>query len=108
VGFSVLQAKEHRRREEEMGKRAQFPSFALLVMLIGMTACQTAETELIFETIERLPYGSTGKLCRAPDPGFVTVATPDDMAQVNDFLTYDAQAQLQNLDFERHFAVVVF
>ena len=91
-----------------MRKRAQFLSLTILMILIGTTACQPEETELLFETIERRPYGSTGKLWRAQNPGFVTVATPDDLAQVNDFFTFDAHAQLQNLDFERHFAVVVF
>jgi hypothetical protein len=91
-----------------MRKQMRFLCLAFLMVLVETTACQPEETELPFETIERRPYGSTGKLWRAQKPGLVIVATPDDLAQVNDFFTFDAQTQLQNLDFERHFVVVVF
>ena len=92
----------------KQAKQAQFLCLTILMILVGTMACQPEKTELLFETIERRPFWSTDKFWRSQDPGFVIVAGPDDLAQVNDFFTFDAQAQLQSLDFERHFAVAVF
>jgi hypothetical protein len=79
-----------------------------LMVLAGMTACQPREEELPFETIERLDASGTGELWQTKEPGLMVIATPGDLAQIDDLFTKDAQAQLRELDFDAHFAATVF
>jgi hypothetical protein len=79
-----------------------------LMVLVGMTACQPREEKLPFETIERLDASGTGELWEAKESGLMVIAAPEDLAQIDDLFTKDAQAQLHKVDFDTHFAVTVF
>ena len=91
-----------------MRKRTRFLSVTILMILIGTTACRPDKVELPFETIDRSPAGPTSGLWSADEPGLMIISAPGDLPGTDKDFTQDAHTQLQNLDFEQHFAVFVF
>jgi hypothetical protein len=80
----------------------------LLSLPLLYLTCQPRENALPFETIERLDEGGTGERWEAKEPGLVVIATSEDLTQVNDLFTKDAQAQLYEVDFGIYFAIAAF
>jgi hypothetical protein len=91
-----------------MKKQWLFLCVTALMVLVGMTACQPREEELPFETIERLDASGTGELWQAKEPGLMVIATLEDLAQIDDLFTKDAQVQLREVDFDAHLAAAAF
>jgi len=77
-------------------------------LAVVLTACKPKEIELPFETIERLDTSVTGEIWEAREPGLMVIATLEDLAQIDDLFTKDAQAQLREMDSDIHFAVAAF
>jgi len=78
------------------------------VLMLVPSACKPQETSLPFETVERREWVSTGQVYKAREPGVIVIARPEDVASLNDWVTEDAKAQLQALDYTAYFALVVF
>jgi hypothetical protein len=78
----------------------------LALFLLSLAACRPQEIELPFESIERFQWAT--ELWKSKEPGLVVIASVDDLTQIDNLVTEDAQAQLRELDFSVYFAVAVF
>ena len=78
------------------------------VLILVPSACKPQETSLPFETIERKDWVSTGQVYKAREPGVIVIARPEDVTSLNNWVTEDAKAQLQTLDYTTYFALAVF
>jgi len=81
---------------------------ALTLALLYLTACRPRDNELSFETIERLDEAGTGERWGAREPGLMVIAASQDLAQIDNLFTADAQDQLRELDLNAYFAVAAF
>jgi len=77
---------------------------AIVVILVGITACGPRETELSFETIERSDYGDYS----VREPRVVLVMTRQEVDQLEGLISQAALDQLAELDFQQYFAIAVF
>lgn len=80
----------------------------MLVSLLGLSACQPKEADLPFETIDQADWGNAGHAYEAQEPTLIVIAQPVDVAGLDDWIALDAQTQLQTLDYDTHFALIVF
>ena len=80
----------------------------LAVLAVVLVSCKPKEIELPFETIERRETAGTGKIGQEKEPGLMIIATPEDLAQTDKLFTKNAQAQLNELDFDAYFAIAAF
>jgi hypothetical protein len=89
-----------------MRRLLQLSCLAIFVICPGLIGCRPKETELPFETIEHRE--SAGVIWEAKEPELMIMSTPEDLAQINDLFTKDAQAQLRAMDFDTYFAIASF
>jgi hypothetical protein len=82
-------------------------SLLLLVLLLGSSACRPREINLSFETIEQRDWAGTGQAYEAREPGLMVITQAEDMAALDDWITEDAKSQLEALDYDTHFALIV-
>ncbi len=102
----------------------------LLVLVFGASACQSQETNLpsgateqnagtetprspqetvlLFETIEQKLKADIGPPYEAREPGLMVIARPGEVANLDNWVTEDAKTQLQMLDYDTYFALIVF
>jgi hypothetical protein len=89
----------------------------LTLSVLYLVACQPHATEspsvaelplLPFETIERAEVPDTGQYYQGQNPKLVVITEVREGNAVGNIISIKAQAQLQNLDFNRYFAAVVF
>jgi len=83
-------------------------AMVLTLPLLYLAACQPRENELSFEAVERRDWPGSGREWEAREPGLMVIATSEDLAQIDDLFTEDAQAQLCEVDFNVYFAVAAF
>lgn len=76
----------------------------IIVTLMGMTACETRETELPFETIERSDYGDYS----IHEPCVVLITNRQEIDQLKGLISQATLDQLAELDFQQYFAIAVF
>lgn len=76
---------------------------AIIVAMILAACGPLPPQELVFTVVE------TGQSDRweSHDPGLIVVAGPDDIAAVTPYITPDAAAALQNLNYDGEFALLV-
>ena len=72
------------------------------------TSCQSQETDLPFETIEQKLKADLGPPYEGREPGLMVIARPEEVANLNDWVTEDAKARLQTLDYDAYFGLIVF
>lgn len=81
----------------------------LLFLPLLITACQAPEINLPFDTIEEGEVARLGQqLYEAHEPGLIIVANTQDIASLDNWITNDAQTQLQALDYGNYFVIAVF
>jgi|GEM_PF-687462 hypothetical protein len=80
----------------------------LMLLLTIVSACQPGETALSFDTIEQRDVSGTGKMMEGPNPVIFVVANADRADKLKGLITAEAQAKLQNLDYDKYVAVAVF
>jgi hypothetical protein len=79
----------------------------VVVLLLGLTACKPQEIELRFETIEQVDGPSaTSKQWAGKEPKLLVIASAQDVEQAKPFVTDEALAALQQMDYTTHFAVL--
>lgn len=102
----------------------------VLVFMFGVSACQSQETNLPleatkqnantetppplqetilpFETIEQKLKADLGPPYEGREPRLMVIARPEEVANLNDWVTEDAKDRLQTLDYDTYFALIVF
>jgi len=80
----------------------------VLIPLLGLSACRPKEVDLPFETIEQGDWGNAGYAYEAHRPTLMVITRATEVMELDDWITLDAQTQLQALDYDAYFAVVVF
>ena len=78
-------------------------STALLI-----TSCKPKEIDLTFETIEQKEWAGTGQSYEAREPGSIVISSLQDIANLDKLVTDEAMTQLQELDYDNYFVLVVF
>lgn len=81
---------------------------SVLAISLGLSACQPKEVDLLFETIERRDASGTGQVYQDRQPGLLVITTPEEAASLGALVTSEAQAQLQSLNYNAHFAIAIF
>ncbi|MEJ2211400.1 MAG: protease complex subunit PrcB family protein [Anaerolineae bacterium] len=79
-----------------------------LLFATGLGACKLHQVSLSFETIEQKERTGTSEGYEAKEPFLVIVAQPHDLAGLDDWISKDASAQLQELDFDAYFGLAAF
>lgn len=77
----------------------------LFLIIAGLNACKPQEMELPFETIELYQYSPKYEL---KEPGLMIVTSAEGASQLDGWITADALKQLEEIDYETHFAVIAF
>jgi len=80
----------------------------MLTLLLGLSACKSQETNLPFEILEQEERNLTGQIYEAREPGLIIVAQADEVAELDDWVTETSKEQLQVMDYDVYFALVVF
>lgn len=80
----------------------------IVVILAGMTACGSRETELSFETIERNDTYSPEEGYGGLELRVVFVTTRQEIDQLEGLISQAALDHLAELNFEQYFAIAVF
>ena len=89
-----------------MSRMLQLLCLVTLVICAGAVGCRTEEIELPFEPMEQ--EEAAGKTRDTEEPGLMIIATPEDLAQIDDLFTKDAEAQLREMDFDTYYAIASF
>lgn len=79
-----------------------------LISLAALVGCAATPRELSFETIEQQASAGTGKAWESEKPGLIVVATPEELNQIDDLVSRDAQEELRQADYDAYFVVAVF
>jgi len=77
----------------------------LFLTIVGLSACRPKEVELPFETIELYQYSPKYE---QKEPGLMIITSAEEANEVDGWVTVDALKQLQEMDYETHFAVIAF
>lgn len=80
----------------------------ILILLLGLTACKPQETNLPFETLEQEERNLTGQAYEAREPGLIVVAQPDEVTELDNWVTETSKGKLQVMDYEAYFALALF
>ena len=95
-----------------MGRNTRVPIAVAIIMVILATAVLSGckqEADLSFETIERKDGPeSVRDFYQDRKPKAVVVAGASDIDALGNTVSINAQTQLRGLDFDQHFAIVVF
>jgi len=82
---------------------------ALLVVLgVILPACRSQETELTFKTIDRRISPGTGEYYENREPALIVISTPQEAAQLDNFVNPEAIEHLKGMDYDNYFALAVF
>lgn len=86
---------------------------ALLALVVGamiLGGCRgEKEVDLSFETIERSDSAGTGEYYEEEDPQLVVVTKTEEVDdRLGNTVSFDAQTQLESLDYDLWFAIAVF
>ena len=79
-----------------------------LVFLTALVGCGAIPRELSFETIERQAAGGRGELWEAEEPGLMVIATAEELNQIDNLVTQEAQEKLRQVDYDAYFVVAAF
>jgi hypothetical protein len=89
--------------------KALLPLIVVAVLLLGLTACKPQEIELSFETIEQVDDPSaTIRQWEGKEPKLFVIASTQDVEEAKPFVTAEALAALQQMDYTTRFAVLAF
>lgn len=80
----------------------------MLIPLLGLSACQSKEAKLPFETLDQGDWGNAGHAYEAQEPTLTVITQSTEVTELDDWITLHAQTQLQMLDYNTDFAIVVF
>jgi len=80
----------------------------ILLPLFELSACKFQQNDLPFETIAQDDWGNSGHAYEAQEPALAVIAQPAEVADLDGWITSDAQTQLQTLDYDAYFALIVF
>lgn len=80
----------------------------MLTLLLGLTACKPQETDLPFEILEQEARNLTGQAYEAREPGLIIVAQPDEVTELDNWVTEASKEQLQVMDYKAYFALALF
>ena len=93
-------------------------SVAGVLLLAGLVAISAATTlsgcqeekeiDLPFETIERADLAGTGEYYMGKEPKLLVITKAAEIDTLGNTVSFNAQAQLRNLDFDQYFAIAVF
>jgi hypothetical protein len=86
--------------------KALLPLIVIATLLLGLTACKPQEIKLSFETIEQVD--ATTKQWEGKEPKLLVIASTQDVEAARPFVTDEALAALQKMDYTTHFAVLAF
>ncbi len=89
-------------------RKINWLSVLILTLLLGLSACKSQETNLPFEILEQEERNLTGQVYEAREPGLIIVAQPNEVAELDDWITETAKEQLQTMDYDTYFALVIF
>ncbi len=82
---------------------------AIVGMSLALIACRPQETELSFETIEQdNGYDSSRQQWEEREPKLLIMTSTQDIEEARPFVTDEALAALQKIDFTTEFAVLAF
>ncbi len=77
----------------------------LLLTILGLSACRPKEVELPFENIELYQYSPKYE---QKEPGLMIITSAEEANEADGWVTVDALEQLQEMDYETHFAIIAF
>lgn len=80
----------------------------LFLTMVGLNSCKPQEVELSFETIERQSTAGTGIVYQPKEPDLMVITDPKDIDQLDGLVSSDALMQLGEVNYETHFAIIVF
>jgi hypothetical protein len=84
------------------------PSLLVLgALALGSTACRPAEGELPFQSIEQRETAPNDRNAAVHLPRLIVIAEPEDIAEAESLITPEARQELQEMDFQTEFAVLV-
>lgn len=69
---------------------------------------KSQEIDLLFETIEQKLKADLGPPYKGRELAVMIITRPEEIAQLNDWVTEDAKSRLQTLDYDTYFALIVF
>jgi len=106
-----VSAQKRGKKEQEMNKLPQILCLVILVALAGTTGCKDREPaiEILFETIENADLAGTGGYYEEEKPKLVIITKTEQIDdKLGDTVSSKSQAQLRDMDFDRHFVIGVF
>lgn len=77
----------------------------LFLTILGLSACRPKEVELPFENIELYQYSLKYE---RKEPGLMIITSAEEANEAGGWVTVDALEQLQEMDYETHFAIIAF
>lgn len=80
----------------------------LFLTIVGLKACKPPEVELPFDTIEQQSIAGYTMLFEDTQPALKIITSPEDVDSLDGLITVEAQRQLQEMDYNTHFAVITF
>lgn len=80
----------------------------LFLTIVGINACKPQEVELPFDTIEQQSTAGYTVLFEDIQPALKIITNPKDVTLLDGLITAEAQQQLQEMDYNTHFAVITF
>lgn len=89
-------------------RKINWLSALMLTLLLGLCACKSQETILPFEILEQEERNLTGQIYEAREPRVSIIVQPDEVMELDDWVTEASKEQLQVMDYDTYFALVVF
>lgn len=89
-------------------RKANWLSLLVFALLFGFSACRSSETDLTFEILEQKERNFTGQVYETHDLALIIVAQPDEVKELDDWVTVTSKEQLQVMDYDTYFALAVF
>ncbi len=93
-------------RAHANGLKVLLPLIVVAALLLGLAACKPQETEVSFETIEQVEAFT--KQLGGKEPKLLVIASAQDVEEAKPFVTDEALAALQQMDYTTHFAILAF
>ena len=96
-------------RAHANGLKVLLPFIVVAALLLGLMACKPQETKLSFEAIEQgIGYDSSKQQWGGRESKLLIIASAQDIEEARQFVTDEALAALQQMDYTTHFAVLAF
>lgn len=80
----------------------------VVALLLGLTACKPQEIPLSFETLEQESSPGSIRQWEDKEPKLLVMASAQDVEEAKPFVTAEALAALQQMDYTTHFAILAF